>query len=405
MKRGSIMLLVLVFGSIFFIILAASIQFIIIENRLQNMLLGKAQSFAIAEAGINYYGWFLSQFPSDFQNGTGQAGPYTTTYNDPQTGSALGTYTLDIVGSSACGATQAVHLVSTGVPATSPNIHSTIRATYASPSVSQYNLITSANTPSGVTFSALTPDFAALRDAAQAQGVYVPRHLVPQSPHLGYHLIFTGDGYLTIYLVQSLTTLSAKLAETQKSNNDYTLIKTETFYQTVPIDPACGLIYAEDNVWLEGVVTGKVTVVAATLSGGTSAADVILHNNLLYSTLDGSDSLTVLSEHNILIAPDSPTNMTLRGTYVATEGIFGRNNYIGSAPNCLYENRDTLNIIGTVVSNLTPITSWPNLCASGLHAGYQTTNMSLDPLAATNPPPYTPTVSAFKTFLNWYQEE
>ncbi len=408
MKRGSIMLLVLVFGSIFFIILAASIQFVIVQNRMQNMLLGRTQSFSIAEAGINYYGWFLSHFPSDFENGTGQVGPYVVTYNDPQTGDPLGTYTLSIEGSSACGATQAVTISSQGSSIAFPEYPSTIEATYSSPSVAQYNQITSANPPDGVSFSQITPDFAALRTAAQASGIYLPPRQAPEDPHNGYHLIFSGDGTLTVRLVTNTTSLnSVKMVDTNKNGKDYSLIAEESLYQgyTIPVD--CGLIFVEGNAWLEGVVASKVTVVVGKFAGSGSGADVMLRNDLTYTTTDGSVGLTVIAERNVMIAANSPMDMTLHGIFVTVSGYFGRNNYYSPSGGCtgLYEPRGSLTILGTIVSNYTPITNWANGCFGGNAAGYQTRSLTVDTGNSNNPPPYTPTVSATKIFTSWQQTQ
>ena len=408
MKRGSIMLLTLVFGSIVFMILAASIQFILIENRLQNMLLGRAQSFSIAEAGVNYYGWFLSHFPNDFENGTGQAGPHVITYNDPQTGSALGTYTLSIDGSSACGATQAVNIISQGSSFEFPGHPSTIVATYSSPSVAHYTQITSANPPSGVNFSQITPDFAALKATAQASGLYLPPRPEPQDPHNGYHLILNADGTLTVRTVTNINSLnSVQQVDTNKFSKDYTLISAETFYQTYTIPSGCGLVFVEANVWLEGTVTSKVTVVAGKFSGSGSGADVMLRNDVTYAETDGTAGLTVIAERNILLTANSPMDMTLHGIFVTVTGYFGRNNYVAPSGGCngLYETRGTLTILGTIVSNFDPKTNWSNGCGGGNAAGYQSQSLTVDPGNSNNPPPYTPTTSSTKSFTSWQQTQ
>ena len=49
----------------------------------------------IAEAGIDYYRWHLAHDPEDFQDGTGQPGPYTHDYFDKD-GNLIGEFILDI---------------------------------------------------------------------------------------------------------------------------------------------------------------------------------------------------------------------------------------------------------------------------------------------------------------------
>ena len=72
-----------------FVSLAASL--LQISVRAQN----KLQAFAIAEAGIEYYRWHLAHAPEDFQDGTGQPGPYIHNYYDKD-GNQIGQFSLAI---------------------------------------------------------------------------------------------------------------------------------------------------------------------------------------------------------------------------------------------------------------------------------------------------------------------
>lgn len=403
--RGSILILVLVFGSIFFVILTSLASFVLAENRAQDALIGKAESFSIAEAGLTYYAWFLSHFPTDFQNGTGHAGPYVVNYIDPE-GGAMGSYTLDILGSSACGSTQTVDISSKGVSARLPNISSTLVARYGTQSVAAYKQIVNDGSMPQINFSNLTPDYDALQSVAQANGIFIPRHELPQEPHLGYHLIFNSNGTVTVNKVTEVTTLhTVQFVGSNKFSNDFTLIGQESFYQTLTIPADCGIIFVEDNTWIEGDIPGKVTLVVSSGTGEGSAPDVILHGNITYTGASGSSGLTVMSEHNIMIAPDAPQNMTVNGIFVATQGYFGRNNYAYPSGGCtgLYEPRGTLTILGTIVSNTAPRTLWPDACGYGVDAGYQIQNHSPDSQIAANPPPFTPATSPVRQFINWKQ--
>ncbi|PIR82890.1 hypothetical protein COU19_03510 [Candidatus Kaiserbacteria bacterium CG10_big_fil_rev_8_21_14_0_10_56_12] len=403
-KRGSILILVLVFGSIFFILLASLASFVLEENRAQDTLIGRVQSLSVAEAGLNYYAWFLAHFPSDLQNGTGAPGPYVVTYTDTS-GSTVGTYELSIASASSCGSAQTVDITSTGTSASYPAIHSTLLGEYSSPSVAQYGQITSAAPPAGVSFASLASDFASLKSTAQASGIYLEPHAVPQDPHLGYHLIFNADGTVTIRLVVSVKTLRTVQPVNNPGHysNDYTVIDQENSYETLALPSDCGLIFSEDNTWVEGVIPKKVTLVVGSLSGSGSSPDAILLNDITYVP-DSSAGLTLIGEHNILIAPNSPQNMELNGIFVTTNGYFGRNNYYYPSGGCtgLYEPRGALTIHGTIVSNYTPLTSWSGGCGSSA-AGYQTQALAVDGDNAVLPPLFTPTTSALKTFVRWQQ--
>ena len=137
--RGYLMLLALVFGTIFLSVLFALTSFVLTENKLQTSETSKTRALSIAEAGIEYYKWHLAHFPNDLQNGTGVAGPYSIPYNDPEGGQA-GTITLKITGNNNCGISTSVDLESKGVPQGTTN-SATIYARYARPTVAQYSYV------------------------------------------------------------------------------------------------------------------------------------------------------------------------------------------------------------------------------------------------------------------------
>lgn len=55
----------------------------------------RSQALELAEAGIEYYRWLLAHNPTDYQDGTGQPGPYVHDYFD-KNGNLIGQFSLDI---------------------------------------------------------------------------------------------------------------------------------------------------------------------------------------------------------------------------------------------------------------------------------------------------------------------
>ena len=468
------MLLVIIFGAIFFTLLVALSGFVLAQNRAQENTRKRTEAFTIAEAGLEYYRWFLSHFPGNTTDGTNHAGPYVTTYLDPESDSALGTYSLSIVGNSSCGAVQSIDVTSTGVPSDAPGVSSTIVARYAAPSVAAYSYIINSSVWAGadrvingpyhdnggvrmdgttnapvssslstwtcdtsfgcskdttepgvfgaggnqnlwsyptpqVDFSGIQSSFSTLKTTAQASGLYLPRYSTSQKPNMGYHLIFNSNGTVTVNKVTSVADLTVTPINTTDGSNDYTLIKTESPYETLTLPSSCGLIFVEDNTWIEGVIPSKVTLVVANAVDSSILPDVVLHNNITYAAYDGTDGFTVIGAHNILIAPDSPQNMTVNGIFVAQSGAFGRNYYQTSSSNSTcnsaYEPRGTLTILGTTVSNLRTGTQWEGVgCGSNSSAGYQTRIDAFDRQNSTNPPPFTPTTSTQWQFVDWQEK-
>ncbi|HEX7651375.1 MAG TPA: hypothetical protein VF439_01500 [Candidatus Paceibacterota bacterium] len=469
---GSIMLLALVFGTIFFVMLGALSGYALSATKLESAKQSEQQAFGVAEAGIEYYRWHLAHFPTDLQNGTGHAGPYAVTIPDPQGGTA-GTATLTISANTACGQTTSVNLSSTGTAADDAAHPVTLTARYAKPSVGTYSYILNdsvwagadrvingpyhsnggihmdgtANAPvtssqtswdcdsdfgcspeqrraAGVVgdgtnqnlwqdgvpqvdFSAIAANFTNLKASATASGLVFQRVSSGSgstvNANKGWHLIFNSDGTVTAKQVTPAALSTDAVINPADSSTDYTLIGSETSGTTYTVPANCGLIYVEDNVWIEGTVTSKVTVVAADAVHTGVAPDAILRGNIQYASSDGTDGLTVIAENDVLISADSPQNMTADGLFVAQNGAFGRNLY--DCPSS-YEPRGTLTILGSTVSNKRTGTKWigTGLCGSAGTAGYQTRIDAFDRKLSTDPPPFTPNVSTDFELLDWRQQ-
>jgi len=469
LSRGSVVLLVLVFGGIFFGLLMALSGFVLSENRAQDVTRARTEGLSIAEAGLDYYRWFLTHFPGNTQNGTGHDGPYVITYADPESGTA-GTYTLSITSNTSCGVVQSMDVTSKGVPDDAPNISTTLVARFSLPSVATYSYIVGSSVWAGadriingpyhsnggirmdgtanapvtsslsswnctssfgcspaqptapgvlgiggnqtlwnyptpqIDFAGIAANFSALKTTASASGIYLARISTSgghnPNPNIGYHLIFNGDSTVTVKKVTAVTALSVNPVNSTSGSTDYALIRTESTFQTLPLPSQCGVIFVEDNTWIEGTIPKKITVVAANVTSVGITPDVFLKNNIVYSTYDGSVGLTVISASDVLITPDSPMNMTLNGIFIAQGGAFGRNLY--DCPSA-YEPRGTLTILGTTVSNLRTGTRWSYGCNNSSDAGYQTRIDAYDRQNAGNPPPFTPSLSTQWEFINWRQ--
>lgn len=462
------MLLALVFGAIFITVIGGLTSFVLTENRLQGANTDRAKAFTIAEAGLEYYRWFLAHYPDDITNGTGAPGPYTINYADPE-GANAGTFTLDIDGNISCGEVTSIDLSSTGRP-TGSNIARTLTTRYTRPTVAQYSYIVNDTVWAGddrvingpyhsnggirmdgttnapvtsslanwlctstfgcspnqnkagiwgagpnddfwsyptpqVDFAAIAADFSTLKTLATANSTYFARYSSGTDTSnanywRGYHLIFNSNGTVTVRRVSATTALTSTAINTaEDSLPDRTLIATEALLGTYTIPDTCGLIFVEDNVWLEGTITKKVTVVAANVVTAGVSPNVMLKGNLTYAATDGTDGLTVIAEDNVLITPDSPNTMTLNGIFIAQGGAFGRNLYSCSTS---YEPKGTLTIRGTTVSSKRTGTQWMNAC--GDYGGYGNRIDAYDRQLATDPPAFTPVVSSDYQFVDWREE-
>ncbi len=467
--RGYLMLLGIVFGAIFLAVFGGLSSFVLSQNSAQSRATGDAKAFSIAEAGLEYYHWFLAHNPGDITHGTGGPGPYIIPYADPE-GASAGEIELEIVGNTSCGQTTSIDIRSTGKPNDGSGAEETIVGRYAQPTVATFSYILNDSVWAGedriingpyhsnggirmdgtanaevtsslsnwlctssfgcspnqtkdgvwgagpnqhlwsypvpqVDFSGIAADFSSLKTLAQAEGIYFPRFSTGNSNGSaywrGYHLVFNANGTVTVRRVSATRQLSVEPVNSADPGWDRALIQNEAHYNTYAIPDDCGLIFVEDNVWVEGTVSKKVTIVAANVTTTGIAPSAYLTDNISYGTTDGSDGLALIAEHNVLIAPDAPSNLTLNGIFIAQGGAFGRNLY--DCPSS-YEPRNTLTILGTTVSNKRTGTKWVNGCGWWGDAGYQTRIDAYDRKLATDPPPFTPVVSSDYTFVDWREE-
>src|SRR5262249_49073316 len=146
-----------------------------------------------------------------------------------------------------------------------------------------------------------------------------------------YRITFNANGTITTRRVTGTTQLQVTPINNAEWNTDRALIATDVAYETRTIPATCGLIFVEDNVWIDGTVPSKITLVAANIVNANVAPNIYLRGNLQYGVADGTDGLTAIAENNVLVAPNAPSDTTLNGIFIAQSGAFGRNLYLTSS--------------------------------------------------------------------------
>lgn len=267
-----------------------------------------------------------------------------------------------------------------------------------------------------IPFTNISADFASLKTLATAQGIYYPRYSSGTNTSnsqywRGYHLVFNANDTVSVYRVntpESRTHWSGAANNGSvnpsdvPASSDYVAIASggETLYQTRTLPADCGLIFIEDNVWVEGTIPSKVTVVAAATSTAL-APNAYIRNNISYGATDGSDGFTLIAERNVLVSPQAPSTLTLNGIFIAQDGAFGMNAY----ETCSYgQKTGTLTIYGTTVSNKRTGTKWGSGSGCSAYRGYNLRIDAYDRELASDPPPGTPVVSDDYRFVNWQEE-
>lgn len=469
---GYLLALVLVFGAVFFTMLTAFMGYVITQGDTQHIKYHRERALDIAEAGLNYYKWFLSHYPDDTTNGTGTEGPYVISYEDPESG-VIGEYSLAIASSTACGDVYAIDIYSTGHTTEEPDVERTVYGRYARPTVSEYAYIINSNVWAGsdrtiigpyhsngiirmdgtnnstvtsgqenwvcdgslpcdpqntgdtldavygdgpgsdlwsfpstpINFTGLTVDLSEMQDKAQnGGGVYIP-----PSNRFGYRIEFKSNRTIDVYRITRADTYWGYSSENgwQQERN---VINSNNFVATYTIPEACPVIFVEDNIWIDGVVSGKATIAAADVDSAGVAPTIVLHDNITYA--NENSGLLAVAEEDVLIGLAVPNTMTINGIFIAQNGMFGRHHYCQSdcsstggnqgLPGTLdeYVYRSTLTVNGTIVSNGRVGTKWTSGGGTYL-SGFNTRNNSYDRDLVADPPPLTPETSDTYEFIEW----
>jgi hypothetical protein len=470
------------FMGVFMLIMGMFTSYAFQQAKYGRALLAREQALHIAEAGLEYYRWFLAHNPGNLQNGTGQAGPYTYTVNDPE-GGTLGSASLTVKGNSQCGVLQNIDITSTGTAANNPGFPRTVSVRYMQHSVAEYAFLTdssiwynsgsvvgpahsnngmrmdawsnsnitaavstmtcdlsfgcsSTQTKPGVwgnstttalwsfpvasiDFAGMASDFPTLKGYAQTYGVMLNPTSVTRagaqqgssfssvgaSDQKGFHLVFKSNGTVDVYRVTATNGANTIYSYNDITGGDYSypVIVSETLVANVTLPPTCALIYSQAKTWIDGTVSGKVTLLAA--DSGSYTPDIILNNNISYASTDGTSGLTAIAEGSIKIGLVIPDAMTVRGIYVAQTGNYGRDYYLPS-PGYLpsqyysYNVRSSLTTIGTIVSKRRPVDCWSN-SASGCDSGIVSDIGSYDQVLAFDPPPFTPVALTDYRYVLW----
>ena len=463
-QNGYLLVVVLVFGSIFFMITATFFSFIVTQSQLVNQKVELQTAGDIAEAGLNYYKWYLAHHPNDTTNGTGVPGPYVMPYADPEGGN-IGEFSLAIASTTFCGDIASIEVSSTGYTYSNPSIKRTISARYSRPTVAEYSFILNSNVWAGadrvivgpyhsnggvrmdgynnstvtsgqnswscnssfgcspttnqpgvftstanpnpalfsypappINFTGLSVDLSQMQNRAQNNGgIYIPA-----SGAYGYRVTFNSNGTITVRRVTNTTQYWGYSIENLWQQERH-VISNSTVYGTYSINPDCPLIFVEDKVWLDGAVNQKVTLAAANVASPTINPSIIINDNVTYTGT--SSGLMAIAEQDVLVGLQVPNNMTANGIFIAQNGRFSRNHYVESGTNALptglrtYRFRDSLTMMGTIVSNGRVGTQWTS---GGVPiSGFLNRVNSYDRSLVSSPPPLVPRTSDVYEVTDW----
>lgn len=454
--RGSVSLFVLIIG----VVIAITIGGLVALAGTQYMVATRTELYGralgVAEAGAEYYRWRLSHNSSDYQGGT-------FNLTDPY-GNTTGMYQLTI--QPPANGSSIVTVLSTGWMTSHPEIKRTIKVRLGKQSYARYAFLHNANIWFGakitihgkvfsnggirmegtndstmqsakqtytcgdetgcsppetkpgiwgsggpqnlwefpvvpIVFKSIVVDFTNMQKAADQNGLYLK-----SSKAYGYHVIFKPDGSYTVNKVTQVVTKKGWSVEGGCESlgqviNRETLVGNYTI-NTKPI------VFIEDNLWVEGTIKGRVTVVAAKLPIDLYSMNIWLPNSVVYAAKDGTSALGLIAQNNITFSLGVPQTFEVDGALLAQNGRVLRHNYKYQGCSMLPEAvRQNLIMYGSLISNQKSYWNYGNSIIIGFGngpvSGFMQRDVTYDPNLLFQPPPYFPSEQTL-TQISWEEQ-
>jgi len=261
---------------------------------------------------------------------------------------------------------------------------------------------------SPVDFSLFTVDMASIKKKAEDYGIYLPQfNRSVFHPGRGYKIVFRDDGKVEVTAIRSFFTYDYYDGGWKTDDEEINKLwpTTEEVYDL----PENGLIFAQDDVWVEGTVKGKVTVVAANLElTRPNFAKITINDNITYFVpdgypddyRDGNSSLGLMAEGNVLVPGYSPTNLRIDAVMLSQNEHVYRRNYGGEVNGGGLLNKIT--VYGGIITN--KLWTWSYSYNNILYDGYTFTETIYDNHLTYGPPPSFPTDENFDV-LSWSEKK
>lgn len=243
-------------------------------------------------------------------------------------------------------------------------------------------------------FAALSADFATIKTDAQENGYYFA-----SSGYLGYKIVLKTDDTFDLYTVHSLATPSSGCTNILDQDNWGTWSINTTGTPIVLVgnyaNPSNGLIFVEDNLWIEGQIdSARLTIASARFpENPTTSTSITINNNLKYTSYTGTDVISLIAQDNINVGLNSANTLQIDAALVAKNGRIGRYYYSSSCGSNYV--RSTLTLNGLIATNRRYGFAYTD------NTGYTTRTINYDANLLYNPPPNFPLVSGQYNLVTW----
>ncbi len=249
-----------------------------------------------------------------------------------------------------------------------------------------------------VDFDGITGDLADIKALAQSGGRYV----ASSTTHLGYHIVLKADDTFDLFMIDEIKKKPPGCNDIIGQQGWGTWSIEQEHLVANYAFPANGLIFVEDNVWVDGTIDGARLTLAAGVfpENFLTYKNITVNRNLLYTRYDGSDAIGLISQNDVTVGLLSDDVLRIDAAVTAQNGRFGRYYYRpggsqgqgGCQP---YHVRAAITTYGMIA------TSKDIQFSYGDNTGYLSRTFIYDTNLLFNPPPNFPPAGNEYEQLSW----
>lgn len=246
-----------------------------------------------------------------------------------------------------------------------------------------------------VNFGTITSDLTQMKTDAQSGGLYFASSTVS-----GYQIILKTNDTFDLYKVNSLRAVPNNCTTSGQAGwGSWTASSTNlTSLGNYPF-PANGLLFLDDNIWVEGTIDGaRITIVAAHIPDDNVSLrrSITFNNDIMYTHYDGTDVIALIGQADVNAGLYSSDDLRIDAALIAQNGRVGRYSYNDTdcAP---YRSRNSITLYGTIVTYL----QYGFAYGDPVTNGYSFRNLIYDSFLLYNPPPFFPKTEDFHEVISW----
>lgn len=248
-----------------------------------------------------------------------------------------------------------------------------------------------------VDFTQITADFNTLKTSAIDDGVYLDTLVNNRGQKLydGYAIRLNNNGTFTVGKVTAQRDSGYISSGCGAHDRHNSLMQNVVWESTSRALPNNGIIYVADNAWVWGTVTSRLTIASGRLPDNSSTrTNIFLQNDINYSTKDGSVSLGLMAQSDIVVNSSSEDDLNIDAFMLSQYGKVFRPYYSGNV-------KTKITVYGGIAAYSWWTWSW--VSGSTTTSGYRATVQEYDTHLALDPPPSFPKTGSF-AILSWKEE-